>query len=528
MTNNRTQIMKTTKMFFNRRVLGVLFMGLALGGMFAASARASIYQMASNYPAGTPPPFNAGGGIPAQAFLTLSATTSTNATLGWYGMMGWYTIQVSTPTIGTFLSITSVPASDFPWQVTIPVPNQNSNFFFRLSQSNFFAGSGDCGGCHGDKYTTYLNTLHAVAFTSPSAISNFALIARTVGFGQPSGFTDPTNTPNLENVGCENCHGPASWHKNSDHQLIRPAVSMDPTICGSCHQGSLHPTYGEYATFGKRGFSHSNTSKSGSFGCSVCHSANNRMVMLNEYNDMLAGNPHPLTLFTGTDATLWTAGCATCHDPHQPGPGAQLRNPTFSTNFFTMDTTTDVRTVTNFDGFTSTVNLNTVFDSVYNPNIQVCGQCHNTRGARWDGSDYLLVTNFVVSGPVTNVVYFDILCTNTVTQVFTNELGVPYLTNSYTQIYVCGRGVTNVVTLSQTNPVVGVGVAFPLIAYTNGGVTLYTTNSTGYKSDPHMSPQYNILIGIADYDYIFTNASGVATNRTHPHTSAEDQCTSCH
>src|SRR5215471_13789718 len=75
--HNRTNNMKTTKNNFLRRALTGLITGLALGGMFAPAARASIYQMASNYPAGTPPPFNAGGGIPAQAFLTLSATTST-------------------------------------------------------------------------------------------------------------------------------------------------------------------------------------------------------------------------------------------------------------------------------------------------------------------------------------------------------------------------------------------------------------------------------------------------------------------
>jgi PKD repeat protein len=527
--------MKTIKNYLLRRAIAVLATALALSAMFAPSADASIYQMASNYPAGTVPPFNAGGGVPAQAFLTLDSVNPTNntSTLAWYGMMGWYAVQATTnalSTNGPWILITNVPATDFAWQVTVTNPFPNGALF-RLSQTNAFAGSGACGGCHGDKYSTYLKTLHAAAFSSPSAISNFALIARTVGLGQPTGFTDSTNTPYLENVGCENCHGPASWHKNSDHDLIRPAVSLDPTICGSCHQGNLHPTYEEYTTANTvglfPGLSHSHPTQppATANGCQVCHSANNRMVMLGEYEDMLAGNPHPLSLYTGSDATIWTATCATCHDPHEliQANGAQLRNPTFSTNWFTMPTTFDTRTITNADGSTSVVNYNTVFDSVYDPDIQVCAQCHNTRGARWDGNSYAVSTNTPLYGTVTNTVYFDIYCTNTVTQVFTNEQGVPYLTNSYTYTYVCGRGATNVVTLSQTNPVYGVSVVTSLIAYTNGGVTMFTTNSSGYGRIIHYSPQYNILVGKGDYDY--TNFVPTAT---HAHTSAEDQCTSCH
>lgn len=531
--------MKTNLHNHLRRALAVL----VLAGMFAVSARAGVYQMKSNYLAGTVAPYSAGGGVPAQPYITSQTITSTNATLRSYGMMGWYSVQ-SSPDLVTWTQVGStVAATDFPWTFTVTNALGLSGNF-RLAVNNSYAGQGACSGCHGDKYTDYLTTKHSAAYSSPSASTNFALVCRTVGYGQPTGFVDATTTPNLENVGCENCHGPAGWHKNSDHSLILPAVSIDPSICGSCHQGSLHPTFKEYTNLNATALANAPVGVvqvnvghyvggHNSFGCAFCHNAVNRENMLDEYEDHLAGNPHPVSLDSAAPA--WTATCATCHDPHVSNYAAQLRYPTFSTNYFAMPTTTDVRTVltTNFQGAvtTNSVNVNTVFDALYNPKVQVCGQCHGGgRGARWDGTSYNLVTNSIVSGPVTNTVFVNIYTTNVTTQVFTNSLGQPYLTNTYTSVYISGRYATNLVTLSQTNPVVGVGVYAPLIAYTNVviGVSTniaYTTNSSGFSA-PHYPVQYNVLIGQLDYDY--ASAAGVPNVLNDPHTLAPNQCVDCH
>jgi PKD repeat protein len=73
--------------------------------------------------------------------------------------------------------------------------------------------------------------------------------------------------------------------------------------------------------------------------------------------------------------------------------------------------------------------------------------------------------------------------------------------------------------------VYSVAVTTALIPYaTNAGVVSYSTNSSGYGRVQHYSPQYNILIGNVDYDYA---AAGVP-NKTHPHSSAPDQCVTCH
>ena len=411
-----------------RRTFAVLVTGVALGGMFASPAHAGLYKMQNSYPAGTPAPYNLiGGGIPAQSIITANNVTSTNCTLGWYGTMGWYTVQGS-PDGNTWTNLTSVPASDFAWQATVPNPFAGAAYF-RLSQANSFVGQGNCSGCHGDKYTPWTKTAHGTAIKEilnpDGSFQPFrnasCLPCHTVGNNQPTGYAYDTNggaanyTSPLANVGCETCHGPAGWHKNSDHDVIRPAVSLDPAICGSCHQGSHHPTYEEYAASGHAKASQGPASGDG---CQVCHSANNRMVLLSEYNDMLAGKSHPVTLYTGLDQTNWTATCATCHDPHSANLKGQLRYPLASTNFYTIPTAFDARTVSVTNGSTvstTTVKYNTVFDSMYNPNIQVCAQCHNGRGVRWDGNAYGLVTNMVASGPVTNVVYADIYCTNIIT-----------------------------------------------------------------------------------------------------------------
>jgi PKD repeat protein len=168
--------------------------------------------------------------------------------------------------------------------------------------------------------------------------------------------------------------------------------------------------------------------------------------------------------------------------------------------------------------------MNTTFASMYNPNINLCGQCHNTRGARWDGLAYGLITSNVVSGFVTNI-YAQEVYSNSYTYT-TNQYGAVY---TLTNVYDLGRiQVTNVLA-NVTNPVVTVGL---------------TTNVTGFSRAPHNSVQYNILIGILQPDYLnTTNGKTVYTNgivnngmgiyATHSGIVARNpvntnQCSTCH
>ena len=492
-----------------RRVAASLVAGLTLVGMLALSARADMYQV------GTP----VAGGVPAQSTITSVDTVSNDTTVCWYGMQGWYKVEMSTDLGITWTNVGLTAASDFAWCLTVD-NGGNTGASFRLNQTNSYASSGACAGCHGDKYGEWNGTEHAHALSVLQNIGQGAnascIPCHTVGFGQPTGYVDQLSTPQLANVGCENCHGPAGWHKYSDHDLIHPAVSIDPAICGGCHTGSHHPTYDEYET---SPHAHANDhvapggamSEKNMTSCGVCHSAVARLAMLNDYEARLEGHTNKMELPSQTDAGLYTAACATCHDPHSYENTAQLRNPTRSTNYYTMPSLSDSRKeyTTNFMGVvtTNTVYYNTTFATMYDPNVNVCGQCHNSRGGRWDGRTYgvLNVTN--VSGPVTNTVYVDIY-TNIIT---TNIIGsiTTYTTNSY----IIGRSNYTEVVASVTNVTATVGL----------------TDSISHSRPPHHSPQYNLLIGNIQDGYLpiieARHGTGVSSSSGSYNTN---QCATCH
>jgi hypothetical protein len=100
--------------------------------------------------------------------------------------------------------------------------------------------------------------------------------------------------------------------------------------------------------------------------CGACHSGAVREALLETLEQPKAPLPNRV------DAGYFGVTCAVCHDPHSNManppklPNPQLRNPVFST-----------------DNFSYSTGTNTTFAAQYNPNIQLCGQCHNMRGARW-------------------------------------------------------------------------------------------------------------------------------------------------
>ena len=68
------------------------------------------------------------------------------------------------------------------------------------------------------------------------------LPCHTVGYGLPTGFTNAMNTPQLEGVQCENCHGPAANHAaNPGDPTVVPRVELAAQVCGGCHSARLTP-----------------------------------------------------------------------------------------------------------------------------------------------------------------------------------------------------------------------------------------------------------------------------------------------
>lgn len=444
-----------------------------LGALTGVSALADMYRTGTNAPPG------AGGGVPARSVIMSVTPQGSNSTVCWYGMQGWYSVEMSANG-SPFTSVGRTVASDFLGGLTVNNGGAAAPLF-RLNQNNAFVGSGGCAGCHGDKYGEWYYTAHARAFSDianlPRATQVTCAPCHTVGYGQPTGFDFTSKTTQMQGVGCESCHGPAAWHKYSDHDTVHPAVSIDAKICGTCHAGSYNPQYTEWVTSGHAAvvpdvagipttnvtyftngaiistnmivtcsgmlnYSNSVTYSNGvttfigstndasgqsrQASCGPCHSGATRLAYLGNYEDLMSGVTNDLVLPTGNDAVDMAVTCAVCHDPHATNSTAfQLRNPMRSTNFFALNTSLP-------------------FAEQYNPNIQICGQCHNHRGATWDGS---------ASRP------------------------------------------------------------------------------------PHHSPQYNMLIGIVQTNYLTTDASGYATNFIARHgvgvssTSGNyntNQCATCH
>lgn len=174
-------------------------------------------------------------------------------------------------------------------------------------------------------------------------------------------------TTNLAGVQCENCHGPAANHAAAtDDPTAVPRVEIAATVCGGCHSTSNTaytnaPTFEEWSSSGHAAvvpdaLSAMSSSANNISSCGRCHAGSVRLALI--------GGQNPLTLTNDLDVAIT---CAVCHDPHQTNSNpAQLRNPIFSTNYFSLATS---------DVFTNIYNANT--------NINLCAQCHNDRGATW-------------------------------------------------------------------------------------------------------------------------------------------------
>ena len=147
---------------------------------------------------------------------------------------------------------------------------------------------------------------------------------------------------------------------------------MAAEVCGGCHNGIHHSTYDEWKSSAHAtpnpdvASSILQQGEPRMLSCGPCHSGAVR-------ESLLEGMEHPGTpLPNRVDAAYFGITCAVCHDAHEnmanppKQPNPQLRNP--------------LQSFANFSYNTST---NTTFAAQSNPDIQLCGQCHNMRGATW-------------------------------------------------------------------------------------------------------------------------------------------------
>jgi peroxiredoxin len=173
----------------------------------------------------------------------------------------------------------------------IPVP--------MLLRADGYSGNEVCGTCHELEYETWSLSSHASAYDTlvrhGSELDPECIGCHVVGWGKAGGFTGATETPALENVGCESCHGRGGPHQSPD--FLKDA-SYAPTCLG-CHDAK-HSLGFEYATFLPR----------------VSHAANAHLAKLppEEKRKLLAERGRPGgDLLPTRAAYVGSEACKSCH-----------------------------------------------------------------------------------------------------------------------------------------------------------------------------------------------------------------------
>lgn len=333
------------------------------------------------------------GGLPGLPVLT-SATSGTNGmTITWEGPSGYYQFFQK----ASLNDPVWMPAGG-PTNIgrIATIPDAQGNAFFRLlGPSPHYAGARSCATCHSKIASTETNLPHAFALetlhqihqdTNPNCV-----VCHTVGFGLPTGFVDVNDarsTSFLAGVQCENCHGPAADHAaNPLDFTVLPRVEPAAQVCGGCHSDAQHPTFEEW-----QGSPHgtvvpdvlrSMTSSSGSINrCGRCHSGTARIALLH-------GEDPSVTKANDFNVAIT---CVTCHDPHANHEWTNVLSGVVTNQFDGIVITNSVLGATYTNQLRNplssladySLGTSDVFTNKYNANINVCAQCHNARGAKWD------------------------------------------------------------------------------------------------------------------------------------------------
>ncbi len=107
----------------------------------------------------------------------------------------------------------------------------------------------ECIKCHRPQYEFWQNTFHARAWQTmldyEAQYDLECIVCHTVGYMAPGGFDRPDTVAGYENVQCESCHGPGSFHLDGisfldASKIDGDAVRMD---CERCHNNEHSPEF---------------------------------------------------------------------------------------------------------------------------------------------------------------------------------------------------------------------------------------------------------------------------------------------
>ncbi len=237
-----------------------------------------------------------------------------------------------------------------------------------------FVGSAACAACHNNLHTHWADTLHAKALETLEAAgqgSNTACIGcHTVGFGQEGGFVNRQTTNSLAGVGCEACHGPAKDHvQNVGDPSFYPNVTIEATLCGTCHKDSHHPNYEQWKESAHATVTdvpaEDFTAGTSLNTCGVCHSGDFFVA------SVVRGQTVPDDALKGVKpADMNAVTCPVCHNPHEKTGNAAAP-----------ETGRDYQL--RYKEAKSPTPNNTVAGVTNVERYNICGQCHHDRGRTW-------------------------------------------------------------------------------------------------------------------------------------------------
>ena len=113
---------------------------------------------------------------------------------------------------------------------------------FPLPDGLKYVGSKTCSsvGCHLYEYVVWSENKHSHAYATlvekGSQYDPECVVCHVVGYDDMSGFQTEEKTPDLENVGCEYCHGPGSEHNKNPYENKMTVIEDKIKLCLKCHK----------------------------------------------------------------------------------------------------------------------------------------------------------------------------------------------------------------------------------------------------------------------------------------------------
>ncbi len=112
----------------------------------------------------------------------------------------------------------------------------------KAQEKRVYKGAAACVSCHKKEGESWKKSRHAQALASLKQVGKQfdpeCISCHVQGFGQ-GGYREEAETPDLANVGCENCHGPYQPHETGWPNRVK----ANEATCVTCHQGSHSPQF---------------------------------------------------------------------------------------------------------------------------------------------------------------------------------------------------------------------------------------------------------------------------------------------